>query len=215
LTINLGVLAFFKYYGFFIVSAVDLLNLFGFTPHRSTLNIVLPVGISFYTFQTMAYTIDVYRRRISAIRDLGIFALYVSYFPQLVAGPIERPERLVPQLESTRRVSPEIFASGLLFVFLGLVRKVGIADVVAPEVDKIFDAPGGVSSGDLALGTWLFALQIYGDFSGYSLMARGLSRLLGIELMQNFRFPYFSRDITDFWRRWHISLSSWLRDYLY
>lgn len=215
LAVNLGVLGFFKYFGFFVDSAVDGLNLLGFQPHRPTLDIVLPVGISFYTFQTMAYTIDVYRRRLSAIRDLGIFALYVSYFPQLVAGPIERPERLVPQLESTRRVSAEMFSSGLVFVFLGLVRKVGIADVVAPEVDRIFGNPSSVSSGDLALGTVLFALQIYGDFSGYSLIARGLSRLLGIELMQNFRFPYFSRDITDFWRRWHISLSSWLRDYLY
>ncbi len=215
LGVNLGILAFFKYFGFFVDSTVELLELFGVQAHRPSLEIVLPVGISFYTFQTMAYTIDVYRRRMRAVRDLELFALYVAYFPQLVAGPIERPQRLLPQLAAPRRVEPEMVTTGVLYIFLGLIRKVGIADVVAPMVDRIFASPQGDPSFTLLAGTLLFGIQIYADFSGYSLIARGLSRLLGIELMQNFRYPYFARNITDFWRRWHISLSSWLRDYLY
>jgi D-alanyl-lipoteichoic acid acyltransferase DltB (MBOAT superfamily) len=212
---NLGILGFFKYFGFFVESAEGLLALVGLKAHLPTLKIVLPVGISFYTFQTMAYTIDVYRRRMPAVRELSLFALYVSYFPQLVAGPIERPQTLIPQLRAPKKVDAEMLRTGLLMIFLGLVRKVGIADVVAPTVDLIYEAPESASSSALVLGTVLFAIQIYCDFSGYSYIARGVSRLLGIELMENFRHPYFATNITDFWRRWHISLSSWLRDYLY
>jgi len=215
LATNLGILGTFKYCGFFIESATDLLGFIGLEAHVSVLEIVLPVGISFYTFQTMAYTIDVYRRRAQPVSDLGTFALYVSYFPQLVAGPIERAQNLIPQFEKVRVVTPQSVASGLMLIFIGLIRKVAIADVAAPFVDRVFADPASQSSSTLMFGTLMFALQIYGDFAGYSDIARGISRLLGIELMENFNHPYFARNISVFWRRWHISLSTWLRDYLY
>lgn len=215
LTTNLGILGFFKYFNFFVESAATLLAAVGMEPNQSTLAIILPVGISFYTFQTLAYTIDVYRGRSAPVRQFSLFALYVCYFPQLVAGPIERPERLVPQLREPRRVTWTGLSSGAFLIFIGLVRKVGIADVVAPEVQKVFSDPAAQTSEALLIGVLLFALQIYGDFSGYSAIARGTSRVLGIELMENFRQPYFSTSVTEFWRRWHISLSTWLRDYLY
>lgn len=215
LVANLGLLATFKYLGFFVDSTVAALEALRIQAHAPVLKIVLPVGISFYTFQTMAYTIDVYRGRVEPVRDPLRFALYVAYFPQLVAGPIERPGRLLPQLAKARRVEWKDLCSGAHLVFIGLVRKVGIADVVAVKVDQIFATPGELSSSTLALGTVLFAVQIYGDFAGYSAIARGVSRMLGIELMENFRWPYFATNITHFWRRWHISLSTWLRDYLY
>ncbi|MFQ5766780.1 MAG: MBOAT family O-acyltransferase [Acidobacteriota bacterium] len=212
---NLGILGVFKYFNFFVDSASGLLEGLGFQAHLPILRIVLPVGISFYTFQTMAYTIDVYRRKLKPTRDLLLFAVYVSYFPQLVAGPIERPQHLLPQFSAPRRVGTAQLASGALLVLIGLVRKVVIADVVAPEVDAAFGDPLNVTSLHLLRAVLLFSLQIYGDFAGYSDIARGISRMLGIELMRNFRHPYFARSITEFWRRWHISHSTWLRDYLY
>ncbi len=215
LTTNLSILGFFKYFNFFIESFADLLQQVGLEAHLPVLRIILPIGISFYTFQTLAYTIDVYQRRMVPVRDLSVFALYVCYFPQLVAGPIERAQNLIPQLEKPRVATLERFNSGALLVLIGLVRKVAIADVAGLGVDAAFNAPGEMTSLRLAGATVLFGLQIYGDFAGYSDMARGFSRMLGVELMRNFNQPYFSTNITVFWRRWHISLSTWLRDYLY
>ncbi len=215
LSVNLGILFFFKYYGFFVDSAIALLSRVGFEPNVPLLQVVLPVGISFYTFQTLAYTIDVYRKKQRATADFTAFALYVSYFPQLVAGPIERASRLLPQIQRPRRVSAEALQSGAQLILWGFVKKVVVADGLAPYVERCFAHPGSFSAGALLLGVYAFAFQIYGDFSGYTDIARGVSRLMGIELMANFRQPYWSRNITEFWRRWHISLSSWLRDYLY
>ena len=212
---NLGILGFFKYFNFFADSLVVAAGTLGITLSYPTLNIVLPVGISFYTFQTMAYTIDVYRGRSLPTRDFLLFGVYVAYFPQLVAGPIERPENLLPQFAKPRRITGEMLSSGALLFLIGLVRKVAIADFVAPHVDYAFANAGTIGSFQMAMGVLLFAIQIYGDFSGYSDMARGLSRMMDVELMENFNHPYFSANITEFWRRWHISLSSWLRDYLY
>ncbi|MCC7407270.1 MAG: MBOAT family protein [Phycisphaeraceae bacterium] len=212
---NLGILGFFKYFNFFVDSAVVLLESVGFEAHMPVLSIVLPVGISFYTFQTMAYTIDVYRGRMEPTRDPLVFGLYVAFFPQLVAGPIERAQHLIPQFTRPRLADAHMLASGALLILIGLVRKVAIADVVAGEVDAVFANPGALSAPMLVRGVFLFALQIYGDFAGYSDIARGTSRMLGVELMENFNHPYFSTNITVFWRRWHISLSTWLRDYLY
>jgi alginate O-acetyltransferase complex protein AlgI len=177
---------------------------------------VLPVGISFYTFQTMSYTIDVYRRRMEPTRRFLDFALFVSFMPQLVAGPIERAKHLLPQFAS-RRTVPRVadLQSGALLVLLGLLKKVAVADAVAPYVNDVFEDPGAASAPMLVVATYLFAIQIYADFSGYTDIARGTARLLGIDLMRNFAQPYLSRDVTEFWRRWHISLSTWLRDYLY
>ena len=215
LSFNLGLLGFFKYFGFFVDSMNGLLAACGWAHLSWTLQVLLPVGISFYTFQTMAYTIDVYRRQQVPPRDLIAFALYVSYFPQLVAGPIERAGHILPAILGKRTVTPERIAAGLQLMLLGYVKKIAIADTVAPWVSEIFANPAGQTSLRLLLGLYLFAIQIYGDFSGYSDIARGVSRLLGIDLMVNFRQPYLSASITEFWRRWHISLSSWLRDYLY
>lgn len=212
---NLGVLCFFKYYNFFVNSAKTLLLSIGFNPDFFTLSIILPVGISFYTFQTMAYTIDVYRRRMKPAEDFTSFALYVSYFPQLVAGPIERAQRLLPQLIKYRSFNYQYARTGVSLILFGYFKKVVIADSLAPIVDSCFQNPGSISGLDLLFGVYAFAIQIYCDFSGYTDIARGVSRFLGIELIQNFSYPYFSRNITEFWRRWHISLSSWLRDYLY
>ncbi|GMV94407.1 MAG: O-acyltransferase [Candidatus Hydrogenedentota bacterium] len=212
---NLGILGFFKYFDFFVESASTLLTSAGLNVNAPLLEIILPVGISFYTFQTLAYTIDVYRGEQKATRDLWAFALYVSYFPQLVAGPIERASRLLPQIQAPRIVTQDQLASGAQLILWGYVKKVVIADGLAPYVDTCFADYRNLSSGALVLGVYAFAFQIYGDFSGYTDIARGVSRLLGIELMENFRQPYWSRNITEFWRRWHISLSTWLRDYLY
>ena len=212
---NLGVLGFFKYFNFFASSAQILLNNLGFYPDIFTLNIILPVGISFYTFQTMAYTIDVYRRKLEPATDFTAFALYVSFFPQLVAGPIERAERLLPQLLRERSFDYSIIRTGIPLIVFGYFKKVVIADSMAPIVETCFRNPDAVSGLDLLFGVYAFAIQIYCDFSGYTDIARGVSRFLGVELMVNFTAPYFSRNITEFWRRWHISLSSWLRDYLY
>ncbi len=215
LVVNLGILATFKYYGFFVDGLQDLLASAGLEPNLGTLELVLPVGISFYTFQTLGYTIDVYRRDVEACRDPVVFAVYVAYFPQLVAGPIERANRLIPQLE---RVETELDAtrvtSSLALILGGLTKKVVLADQLAPIVDQAFSGESTTTVSAI-VGAVAFAGQIYGDFSGYTDIARGSSRLLGVELVTNFREPYLSLSITDFWRRWHMSLSQWLRDYLY
>jgi D-alanyl-lipoteichoic acid acyltransferase DltB (MBOAT superfamily) len=213
---NLGILASFKYFNFFVDSAAEIIEGIGFNANRPTLEVILPVGISFYTFQTLAYTIDVYRGKFQPTHNLLSFAVYVAYFPQLVAGPIERAQNLLPQIERLRtRLTSEQVKSGLYLILLGLFRKVVIADGLAGMVEESFARS---ASGDwlrLLLGLYAFSLQIYGDFAGYSSIARGTSRLLGIEIMENFQQPYLSRNITHFWRTWHISLSTWLRDYLY
>jgi D-alanyl-lipoteichoic acid acyltransferase DltB (MBOAT superfamily) len=213
--VNLGILGFFKYFGFFVDSAERLLGLMGLDASIPTLSIILPVGISFYTFQTLSYTIDVYRGQLKPTRDIVEFALYVSFFPQLVAGPIERATRLLPQIQDVRRVDSHKLSSGAVLILIGLFRKVAIADGIAPQVNAIFENPSGAGSAELLVGLYLFSIQIYCDFAGYSDIARGTARLLGFELVENFQHPYFSTSITEFWRRWHVSLSSWLRDYLY
>ncbi len=212
---NLGLLGFFKYFDFGIESFAALVSQFGMSPHLPSLRIVLPVGISFYTFQTMSYTIDVYRGKCRAERDLSLMALYVAFFPQLVAGPIERARDLIPQLKKPRVITRGDLAIGFNLILLGYFKKVVLADSLAPLVNEVFDKPTAHSGVIVFLATVGFAVQIYGDFSGYSLIARGVSRLMGIQLMTNFRFPYFADSPRDFWRRWHLSLSTWLREYLY
>jgi len=212
---NLVVLGFFKYYDFFVRSGAELLGMLGLPASPWTLSVILPVGISFYTFQSMAYVIDVYRGELPAVRDFRNYALAVAYFPQLVAGPISRMGQLLPQLQKRSRPTAERVQIGLGLMVIGFAKKVLIADLLAPEVDRIFTHPGEMTSGLLLKGAYCFAIQIYGDFSGYSDIARGVSELLGVRLMKNFEQPYLSQSITEFWRRWHISLSTWLRDYLY
>jgi len=208
-------LGFFKYCNFFTLSFARVLAFLGLSASLPTLSIILPVGISFYTFQALGYVIDVYRRRYEPQSDLWLFALYVAYFPQLVAGPIERADNLIPALRRKRTVSRSDIAMGLELMLIGYLRKIAIADAVAPLVNECFTAPEQLGGFNLLLGLYLFAIQIYGDFCGYSDIARGVSKLMGIDLMVNFRQPYFATSIREFWRRWHISLSSWLRDYLY
>ena len=216
LFVNLGVLAFFKYFNFFIDSAVSLFGDAGLNIDGPALRIVLPVGISFYTFQTLAYTIDVYRGKAAAEHHFMTFAVYVSFFPQLVAGPIERAQRLIPQLVApASRFTYERFRAGAFLILLGLFKKVAIADGLAPYVEQAFGGSAEAGWIQLVVGVYAFAFQIYGDFSGYTDIARGAAQLLGIDLMINFNQPYLSRNITNFWRTWHISLSTWLRDYLY
>lgn len=215
LSVNLGLLAFFKYYGFFSANVNELLVAMGMDYMAPAMGFLLPMGISFYTFQTMAYTIDVYFERIKPERHLGYFALYVTYFPQLVAGPIERAQNLLHQLRARHEFSESRFISGGKQMLWGFFKKMVIADRVAPLVDMAYADPASMDGAMLLLGTYLFAVQIYCDFSGYSDIAIGASRLLGIELMENFRTPYLSKSIREFWGRWHISLSSWFRDYLY
>jgi alginate O-acetyltransferase complex protein AlgI len=213
---NLGLLAFFKYFNFFVDSAETILMSMGISERSLIhLDIILPVGISFYTFQTMSYTIDVYRGKLQPCNSFIDFALFVSFFPQLVAGPIERATNLLPRILEHRKFSSEHFYSGIGLICYGLFKKVVIADGVAASVASIYGTSGDISWLDIVAATLLFTIQIYCDFSGYTDIARGTSRLLGIELMRNFNFPYFSRNPSEFWRRWHISLSSWLRDYLY
>lgn len=212
---NLGLLGFFKYFNFFVGSAADLLGSFGFQVNILSLNIILPVGISFYTFQTMSYTIDVYREKLEPSKNFLDFALFVSFFPQLVAGPIERASNLLPQVEKPRTITYENSYEGAFLIFWGLFKKVFIADNLAKVADSIFATTEPQNGIMVALGILAFAFQIYGDFSGYSDMARGLSKIMGFELMVNFNLPYFAVNPSDFWRRWHISLSSWLKDYLY
>lgn len=216
LVVNLGVLGFFKYFDFFVESAVGLFGRFGLDADGFTLRIILPVGISFYTFQTLAYTIDVFRRKSEVEHNFVTFALYVAFFPQLVAGPIERAQRLIPQLKVPRAsLTYQQFRSGAFLILLGLFRKIAIADTLAPYVDEAFTGASTAGAIKLIVGVYAFALQIYGDFAGYTDIARGTARLLGVDLMLNFNAPYLSRNITNFWRTWHMSLSTWLRDYLY
>lgn len=213
--INLGFLGFFKYYNFFTESFSDLLSGFGFQTNMWLLNIVLPVGISFYTFHGLSYIIDVYKKRIKAEQNFIDYAVFVSYFPLLVAGPIERATHLLPQIQKKRVFTYEQAADGMRQILWGFFKKMVIADNCAPLVNDIFNNYENQNPVTLIIGAVLFAFQIYGDFSGYSDIALGVSRLFGIELLKNFAFPYFSRDIAEFWRRWHISLSSWFRDYVY
>lgn len=212
---NLGLLGFFKYYNFFVSSFYNAFSNFGFEINIITLNIILPVGISFYTFQTLSYTIDVYRNKLTPTNDFIAFAAFVSFFPQLVAGPIERASNLLPQILSKRSFDLNQSLSGLRLILWGFLKKIAIADSLAPSVNEIFLNYSNYGFGVLILGAVFFSFQIYCDFSGYTDIARGLSKLLGIELMINFNFPYFSRSVSEFWRRWHISLSTWFRDYLY
>lgn len=212
---NLGMLCAFKYYGFFAENLEAAFSFMGHPLQLGRMDIVLPVGISFYTFQTMSYTIDVYRGQMAPRRDLVSFLAYVSFFPQLVAGPIERAANLLPQFEVPRVFNRPAAVDGLRQMLWGLAKKVVIADNCAAYVDSIFSEPGGYSGSSLLIGAILFSFQIYCDFSGYSDMAIGCARLFGFDLMRNFAYPYFSRDISEFWRRWHISLSTWFRDYVY
>ena len=212
---NLGFLGFFKYYDFFLENFINTFSIFGIGIEANSLNIILPVGISFYTFQTLSYTIDVYRGKLAPTKDFIAFAAFVSFFPQLVAGPIERATNLLPQFYKKRIFDYSQAVDGMRQILWGLVKKVVIADNCAEYANLIFNNSGDYSGSTLALGAFFFAFQIYGDFSGYSDIAIGVSRLFGFDLMRNFANPYFSRDIAEFWRRWHISLSTWFRDYVY
>ncbi|MGD9612454.1 MAG: MBOAT family protein [Kiritimatiellia bacterium] len=215
MAINLGILGFFKYFDFFVGSAETLARALGFDPPGLRLGLVLPVGISFYTFQSMSYTIDVYRRQLKPTRSFLDYALFVSLFTQLVAGPIERAAHLLGQIARPRKITWDGIQTGTWLFFWGLFKKVVVGDNVAGWADQVFSGSVAWTTGSVLLGVYAFAVQIYCDFSAYSDMARGLGRFLGFDIMINFRNPYFARDPSDFWRRWHISLSSWLRDYLY
>ena len=212
---NLGFLGFFKYYNFFLANFMTAFLFFGTEINANSLNIILPVGISFYTFQTLSYTIDVYKRQLETTKDFIAFSAFVSFFPQLVAGPIERATNLLPQFYTKRYFDYSKTVDGMRQILWGLFKKIVIADNCAQYANIIFNNSSEYSGSTLVLGAIFFTFQIYGDFSGYSDIAIGTSRLFGFNLKQNFAFPYFSRDIAEFWRRWHISLSSWFRDYLY
>ena len=213
--VNLGFLGIFKYYNFFAASFSELLTSAGFKASPVLLNVILPVGISFYTFHGLSYVIDIYFKRIKAEYNFVDYSLFVSYFPLLVAGPIERATHLLPEIKVKREFDLEKAKEGVYQIIWGLVKKIVIADTCAMYANAIFDHYESMNSFSLILGTIYFAFQIYGDFSGYSDIALGVSKLFGLDLLRNFNYPYFSRDIAEFWRRWHISLSSWFRDYLY
>lgn len=213
--VNLGFLGFFKYYNFFLENFVDAFSLFGMQINANSLNIILPVGISFYTFQTLSYTIDVYKKKLEPTKDFIAFSAFVCFFPQLVAGPIERATNLLPQFYKKRTFEYHKAVDGMRQIIWGLFKKVVIADNCAEFANQIFNNSADMNSSTLVLGAIFFTFQIYSDFSGYSDIAIGTSRLFGFDLKQNFATPYFSRDIAEFWRRWHISLSTWFRDYLY
>jgi alginate O-acetyltransferase complex protein AlgI len=215
IAVNLGVLGFFKYYNFFAASLVAAFARMGIEVHSWTLKVILPVGISFYTFQALTYTISVYRRTIGTVRDPVAFFAYVSFFPQLVAGPIERAGHLLPQFLTPRKPAPGHMADGLRQMLWGFFCKLAVADNCAVVVNDIFSRPGPLPGSVVLVGSVMFAFQIYADFSGYSHIAIGTARLFGIDLMQNFATPYFSQSIPQFWRRWHISLSTWFRDFVY
>lgn len=213
--VNLGFLGLFKYYDFFLENFISAFSLLGMPIQANSLHIILPVGISFYTFQTLSYSIDVYRRKLEPTKDFFAFAAFVCFFPQLVAGPIERATHLLPQFYRKRKFDYSQAVDGMRQILWGLFKKIVIADNCANYANIIFNNSEDYSGSTLALGALFFTFQIYCDFSGYSDIAIGTSRLFGFDLKQNFNFPYFSRDIAEFWRRWHISLSTWFRDYLY
>jgi D-alanyl-lipoteichoic acid acyltransferase DltB (MBOAT superfamily) len=215
ISVNLGLLAFFKYFNFFAENFANAFTLFGQHIEPTHLNIILPVGISFYTFQTLSYSIDVYKRKLEPTKDVISFLAFVSFFPQLVAGPIERATNLLPQFFKKRSFNYDHAVDGMRQILWGLFKKVVIADNCAQFANQIFHNYTDLNGSTLLLGAIFFTFQIYGDFSGYSDIAIGTARLFGFNLMQNFKFPYFSRDIAEFWRRWHISLTTWFRDYLY
>lgn len=215
ISVNIGFLGFFKYYNFFVENFTSAFSFFGKEISPNTLNIILPVGISFYTFQTLSYSIDVYRKKLKPTHDFIAFSAFVSFFPQLVAGPIERATHLLPQFYKKRCFEYSNAVLGLRQILWGLFKKIVIADNCAEYANMIFNNSSSYSGSVLVLGVIFFTFQIYGDFSGYSDIAIGTSRLFGFDLMRNFAYPYFSRDIAEFWRRWHISLSTWFRDYLY
>ena len=213
--INLGFLGFFKYYNFFVTSFADALTSLGLHANVSTLNVILPVGISFYTFHGLSYVIDIYYNKIKPERDFVDYSLFVSFFPLLVAGPIERATHLLPQIKRDRVFDFNKASDGIRQIIWGFFKKIVIADNCAEYVNTVFGNAGSHTGSTLLMAALFFAFQIYCDFSGYSDIALGTARLLGFDLLRNFAFPYFSRDIAEFWRRWHISLSSWFRDYLY
>jgi alginate O-acetyltransferase complex protein AlgI len=212
---NLTVLGFFKYFNFFADNLHAVFSALGWQVDFVTLRVLLPIGISFYTFMTMSYVIDVYRREIRATTDLLDFAVFVAFFPHLIAGPILRASRLLPQIDAPRRITAQQMRDGAWLIAWGYFLKVFVADNLAPLTSRVFDASAHPTGVNVLLGAYAFAFQIYGDFAGYSNIARGTSKLMGIELIENFRFPYFVRTPQEFWRHWHISLSTWLRDYLY
>jgi len=212
---SLGILGFFKYFGFFASELQAVLERLGVHAELPVLHVILPVGISFYTFQSISYAIDVYFGRMRPARSLLDFATFIAFFPQLVAGPIERARNMIPQFENPRTVTLRGFREGLWLMLIGYTRKVAIADTAAYFSEPAFTDPAAHTSLELICGLLLFACQIYGDFAGYTDIARGTARLFGFELMRNFEYPYFARNVSEFWRRWHISLSTWLRDYLY
>jgi D-alanyl-lipoteichoic acid acyltransferase DltB (MBOAT superfamily) len=213
--VNIGLLGFFKYYNFFLDNFVTAFSFFGLKINASSLNIILPVGISFYTFQTLSYTIDIFKRKMSPTKNFIAFSAFVSFFPQLVAGPIERACHLLPQFYEKKQFKYLNFTEGLKQILWGLFKKIVIADRLAIVVNEIYNNPNEYHGFTLIFGTVLFAFQIYCDFSGYSQIAIGTSKLFGFDLMKNFNMPYLSSSLSEFWRRWHISLSTWFRDYLY
>jgi len=213
--INLGFLGIFKYYNFFIGSFQELLEGFGFQANFWTISVILPVGISFYTFHGLSYVIDIYNDKIKPEKNIVDYSVFVSFFPLLVAGPIERATHLLPQIQRERHFDYTKAVDGLRQILWGLFMKVVVADNCATVVNHVFKDQESLNAGSLFVGAVFFAFQIYGDFSGYSNIALGTARLFGVELLRNFNYPYFSRDIAEFWRRWHISLSSWFKDYLY
>jgi len=213
--INLGILGIFKYYNFFLENFTHLFATFGYDISGPVLNILLPVGISFYTFQSMSYTLDVYRKQVSPAENVLDYALYVSFFPQLVAGPIERAKNLLPQILAPRTVTNKAIQQAVVLILVGVFKKLFIADNLADIVNPVFEPSASPSSAMVLIAGYAFLFQVYCDFSAYTDIARGVSKLMGFELMDNFRAPYLARNLQDFWNRWHISLTTWIRDYLY
>lgn len=212
---NLTILATFKYFNFFATNVASALQAVGANVSAPALRLVLPIGISFYSFEAISYAVDAYRKRTTVARSYLDLLLFITFFPHLVAGPIVRARDFLPQLETRRRVTAEGVVQGLEWIVVGYFLKVGVADNLASSVDRVFNAPSNASTTEAWLGTFYFAIQIFGDFAGYTSIARGLAKVIGFDLTPNFDYPYLARGFSDFWKRWHISLSSWLRDYLY
>ena len=211
----LGILFFFKYFNFAVQSLYSIIGLFIIAPHPITVKLLLPVGISFYTFQTLSYVVDVYRGSIEPEYNIGVYATFISFFPQLVAGPIERANNLLPQIKSVKKFDYDSAIYGARMILWGLFKKIAVADAVSVYVDNAYNNVSSCSGADCILAVFFFTIQIYCDFSGYSDIAIGSAKLLGINLMTNFKSPYFSKSVKEFWSRWHISLSTWFKDYLY